>query len=124
MNVVIVRGRLSRPPEHRDLPSGDTVVSYEVTVERPGERSESVPVVWHAPPPRALDLEPDTEVVAVGRVRRRFFRARGAIQSRTEVVADAVVPARQATRVRQLLAAAAEAVADAAGGGDHGCRPG
>ena len=32
----------------------------------------------------------------VGRVRRRFFRAGGVTQSRTEVVADEVVPTRLA----------------------------
>ncbi len=106
MNIVIVRGRLSRPPELRELPSGEAVVGYEVVVERDGQRSESVPVVWYAPPPSARDIEPDTEVVAVGRVRRRFFRAGGATQSRTEVVAERVlVAARPAsvTRLRQQL---------------------
>jgi single-strand DNA-binding protein len=113
MNVVIVRGRLSRPPERRDLPSGDSVVAYEVTVERRGARAESVPVVWHGPPASAVDLEPETEIVAVGRVRRRFFRARGVTQSRTEVVADAVVPARQAKRVGGLARATIAAVTEA-----------
>jgi single-strand DNA-binding protein len=39
----------------------------------------------------------------VGRVRRRFFRAGGTTQSRTEVVADSVVPARQAKRARAAV---------------------
>jgi single-strand DNA-binding protein len=111
MNVVVLRGRLSRPPEHRDLPSGDSLVAYEVTVERNGEKAESVPVVCFGAAPSAADLEPDTEVVVVGRVRRRFFRAGGSTQSRTEVVADGVVPARQAKRVERLLAAPREVLA-------------
>jgi single-strand DNA-binding protein len=104
MNVVVLRGRLSRPPEHRELPSGDQLVAYEVTVERSGEgeKAESVPVVCSARGAPA-DLEPDTEVVVVGRVRRRFFRAGGATQSRTEVVAEAVVRARNAKRVATLV---------------------
>ncbi|MCU1373865.1 MAG: hypothetical protein JWO68_1151 [Actinomycetia bacterium] len=107
MNITIVQGYLSRPPEERLLPSGDTLVAYEVTVPAgPGRRAESVPVVWLAAPPSASGLEADTEVVVIGRVRRRFFRAGGSTQSRTEVVADQVVPARQAKRVARLVVAA------------------
>jgi single-strand DNA-binding protein len=46
----------------------------------------------------------------VGRVRRRFFRAGGTTQSRTEVVADTVVPATQAKRVEAALRRAREAL--------------
>ena len=52
-------------------------------------------------------VEPGAEVVVSGRVRRRFFRAGGVTQSRTEVVADAVVATRQAKRARSLVSAAA-----------------
>lgn len=110
MNVVVLRGRLSRPPELRTLPSGDSLVAYEVTVERTGGKAESVPVVCFTES-AAPDLEPETEVVVVGRVRRRFFRAGGSTQSRTEVVADGVVPARHAKRVARLLAAPREVLA-------------
>lgn len=114
MNLVILRGALSRPPERRELRAGGVVVAYDVTVPGRGEGSaESVPVVWFAPPAGAADLEPDAEVVVVGRVRRRFFRSDGSTQSRTEVVADRVIPARRAktaTRaVTDALAAAEEA---------------
>ena len=112
MNVVVLRGRLSRPPEVRDLPSGDSLVAYEVTVERNGEKAESVPVVCFAVSAAPTDLEPDTEVVVVGRVRRRFFRAGGATQSRTEVVADGVVPARHVKKVAKLLAGPREVLMD------------
>jgi hypothetical protein len=47
----------------------------------------------------------------VGRVVRRFFHAGGSVQSRTEVVADVVVPRRQTRRARQALARAAEDLA-------------
>jgi len=43
------------------------------------------------------------EVVVTGRVRRRFYRAGGATQSRTEVVAHAVVRAGDGRRVRRLV---------------------
>ena len=104
MNITVVRGRLSRAPEARDLPSGDHLVAYELTVEHPGARAESVPVVWHDPPAAALAVDAGDEVLAVGRVRRRFFRVTGgSTQSRTEVVADTVLPARQAKRCRTAL---------------------
>ncbi|MGH9183919.1 MAG: single-stranded DNA-binding protein [Acidimicrobiales bacterium] len=106
MNVVVLGGHLSRPPERRQLPSGDGLVAYEVTVPRAGQRAESVPVVWFGAPATAVDLEPGAGVVVVGRVRRRFFRAGGATQSRTEVVAERVVPAHHSGRVRRALAAA------------------
>ncbi len=114
MNIVIIRGRLCRPPEVRLLASGDALVSYQVTVARVGGRAESVPVAWVAAPPSAAELEVDEEVVVVGRVRRRFFRAGGATQSRTEVVADRVVPVRHRVRAAAAVSgalAAAEALA-------------
>jgi len=107
MNISIVRGALSRPPQAKTLPSGDLLVAYDVTVPATAERAaESVPVVWFGAPDAARDLEPETEVVVVGRVRRRYFRSGGATQSRTEVVAHAVVPARQAKRAARVARAA------------------
>jgi single-strand DNA-binding protein len=110
-NLVVVRGVLSRDPEARQLPSGDALVAYDVTV-RPdptnGEapRAESVPVAWFDPPAAATAMAAGDDVVVVGRVRRRFFRAGGATASRTEVVATRVVPARAPAKVRSALAAA------------------
>lgn len=107
MNVVVLRGALSRSPEARDLRSGDVLVTYEVTVPgRDGSPAESVPVVWFTPPVGAADLDAGTEVVVVGRVKRRFFRAGGATQSRTEVVADKVIPVRRAKAAERAVAAA------------------
>lgn len=97
-NVVVLIGRLARPAETRELPSGDRLVAYEITVDRPGERAETVPVVWVGAPASAGDHDVDEQMVVVGRVRRRFYRAGGATQSRTEVVAEAVVNARHAKR--------------------------
>lgn len=108
MNVVILRGLLSRPPARRTLPSGDELVTYEVTVARSEGPDESVPVVWFGAPASAVDLDAGDAVVAVGRVRRRFYRAGGSTQSRTEVVADGVVPARHTVRAARLVEGAAE----------------
>jgi len=103
MNVVVLRGRLSRPAEPRDLPSGEPVIQLEITIPRPGEKSETAPIVWHNPPSRAYNLDVGQEVMVLGRVRRRFFRSGGSTQSRTEVVAEEVVTARQARKVENLI---------------------
>ena len=102
-NVVVLRGRLTRPAAVRSLPSGDELVELEVSVRREGERAESAPVVWADAPAVARELDVGDEVLIVGRVRRRFFRAGGVTQSCTEVVAEAVVPAAQTRRARSAL---------------------
>ena len=111
MNLVALIGRLARPAEERSLPSGDRLVTYQITVPRLEGKAESVPVVWFNPPATAVDHAVDEELVVVGRVVRRFFHAGGGVQSRTEVVADVVVPRRQTRRARQALARAAEDLA-------------
>ena len=112
-NVVVLMGKLARPPESRELPSGDRLVAYEVTVERPNERAETVPVVWFAAPASAADHDVDEKMLVVGRVRRRFFRTGAGTQSRTEVVAEAVVNARHTKRAAAALERAQERLADA-----------
>lgn len=104
MNIVVLRGRLSRPSQHRTLPSGDRLVALEVTVRHEGRAAETVPVVWFDPPATSGALDVDHEVVVVGRVRRRFFRASAATQSRTEVVAETVIPARRGKQAEAALA--------------------
>jgi single-strand DNA-binding protein len=103
MNVCIIQGRITRPPERRVAGDGRSLVSYELAADRPEGGTESVPVVWEGAPAVAVDLDVDAEVVVVGRVRRRWFRAGGATQSRTEVVAEGVVPRRAGRRVAKLV---------------------
>ena len=110
MNVVILNGVLSRAAEARVLPSGDRLVDYEVTTRDEEGRADSVPVSWSAPEGKGL-YEAGEAVVVTGRVRRRFYRVAGATQSRTEVVADAVVRASDTRRVQRLLEKAVAAVA-------------
>jgi single-strand DNA-binding protein len=102
MNVVALVGRLTRPAEHRELPSGSHLLSYDVSITNPEGPAETVPVVWFDAPASAV-CEVDEQVVVIGRVRRRFFRAGGATQSRTEVVADSVYPTRHKKRVEASL---------------------
>ena len=102
MNVSIVRGTLSRPPDTRTLASGASIVSYDVTVRPDEGPAETVPVSWFDPPASAAKLGEGDEVLVTGRVRRRFYRAGGRTQSRTDVVADTVV--RTTARVRAARA--------------------
>jgi len=105
-NLSILVGTLSRDPEARSLPSGSTVLALELTVHPDPGPAESVPVAWFDAPDAARTWAAGEEILVVGRVRRRFFRAGGATQSRTEVVAATVVPTRQAARSRRALTAA------------------
>ena len=103
MNVVVLRGRLSRPAEERVLRSGTRLVTLELTVAHPGVRADSVPVAWMDAPATAARLDTGDEVVVVGRVRRRFFRTGAGTQSRTEVQAEQVVATRQAKRAAKAV---------------------
>jgi single-strand DNA-binding protein len=114
-NLAIVRGRVARPPVVREGAVGDVLVAWDLAVAGVdgGARSETVPVVWAVSASRSDAVGEGDELLVVGRVRRRFFRSGGVIQSRTEVVADQVIPARQRAKVSRAIG---EAVARLAGG--------
>ncbi len=114
INLTVLVGRLFRPPGLRPLPSGDSVLTLELSMRVEGAPTESVPVAWFAPAPTAASWEAGEELLVVGRTRRRFFRAGGATQSRTEVVAETVTPTRRAATARKALLAAVDPVLDAA----------
>ncbi len=103
INLVVLQGVLARPAQDVELPSGDRLVSLEVTVRRQEGAAEPVPVQWADPPAWASVLDTGTEVAVLGRVRRRFFRAGGITQSRTEVVASRVVRASSRAKVRAMV---------------------
>ena len=104
-NLVLLRGTLSADVRQRELPSGQLLAQFDVTT-RDERGTQSVPVAWFEPTVALRDLETGVEVVVVGSVRRRFFRAGGATQSRTEVVAEKVVVARRGRDVRRVVDAA------------------
>jgi single-strand DNA-binding protein len=111
-NLAVIRGTVPSEPQARDLPAGGVVVQFDVTtrIETNGrETTVSVPVAWNDPTPAQLGiLVVGAELVVVGTVRRRFFRVGGATQSRTEVVADAVIPVRRHKGVAAALRDAAD----------------
>ena len=106
-NLAVLRGRVRGEPVIRALPSGSTVVQFDLVTTITGDgrpSTVSVPIAWTDPRPAAARLVVDgVELVVVGSVRRRFFRVGGATQSRTEVVADAAIPVRRRTQVAALL---------------------
>lgn len=100
LNLAVVRGVLASEPRVTELPDGRTVHNFEVRADVRGDRT-MVPVAWHDParPPR---LSKGDAVVVVGGVRRRWFRAGGGSQSRTEVLADDVARSGSARAERAL----------------------
>ncbi|MDA8048333.1 MAG: hypothetical protein M0Z30_24350 [Actinomycetota bacterium] len=119
-NVVFLQGLLARPAQDIVLPSGDRLVALEVTVRRPDSPAEPVPVQWPGAPAWVSGLDAGTEVAVLGRVRRRFFRAGGVTQSRTEVVATRIVRSSSRAKMRGLVAEATDALSRAADGGPAG----
>lgn len=103
VNEVTLVGRVSVDPESRELPSGDTLVTFRLIVPRPrrrraaggvGERSQ-VDVIdvacWSAASRRAaLRLSQDQMIRVEGSLHRRFFRAGGGAASRYEVEARSI----------------------------------
>ena len=86
MNIFVLHGTLPSEPRHRLLPSGDELITYEVTTELVNGAA-SVPVAWLRPSRPPADATGD-DIVVIGHVRRRFFRAVSGAASRTEVVAS------------------------------------
>lgn len=110
-NLAIVRGTVPNDPQLRDLPDGGVVAQFDVTTRLDGGGrlvNQAVPVAWSDPPAAIEAITAGSDIVVIGTVRRRFFRVGGATQSRTEVVADAVLP----TRRRKQVAAALREAAD------------
>lgn len=105
LNVAAVCGTVTSEPKQRELPSGSVVTNVEVTT-RLDDGTCSVPVVVVDTP---VTVGAGDQVVVVGRVVRRFFRAGGVTQSRTELVASALVrTSRKRTAERALERAVAE----------------
>ena len=98
-NVVLLRGHLTSEPVLRALPSGDTVTQLELTTTVAG-RATSVPVALHG---RTVSVTEGDEVVVIGHVSRRFFRAGGVTQSRTEVIASEVVRSTRRRTVERAI---------------------
>ncbi len=110
VNCAIVRGVLSSLPEIRVLASGTELATLQVTTRPTVGAAVSVPVSLSDPPAWVAMLSPGDEVVALGVVRRRFFRAGGATASRVEIDASKLVRASDKRGLNALTRIATAAV--------------
>jgi single-strand DNA-binding protein len=96
LNLVVLAGRLTAPPEIRQFESGARLVRYLITVrsEEPTRRVDVVPVTLWEPPEGLLDADPQpgTRLWVAGSVQRRFWSESEGRRSRLEVVADQICP--------------------------------
>ena len=72
------------------------------------EKALTVPVVQFDALGATENLAAGADIVVTGSVKRRFYRAGGQTQSRTEVVADKILPATATKRVEKAIATATE----------------
>lgn len=111
-NEVVLVGRVSGEPEQRELPSGDSLVSWRVVVARPaprrappqGVRPSTIDtldcVAWTASLRRTARGLVDGDVVAVeGALRRRFWRGGAGAVSRCEIEVSSLRRVGPRTRV-------------------------
>jgi single-strand DNA-binding protein len=115
LNLAVVRGSCSSIPDVRELASGRVIAVVQVTTRPDDGAAISVPVVLWDPPAWVEDLDEGDEVVAVGRVRRRFYQAGGAAASKVEIEADLLAKAGDKRRVGAALRRARDVLETLAG---------
>ncbi len=109
LNAVLLFGALSSDAVLRELPSGEKVVNLEVTTTTLDGRI-SVPVT--SKDASLGKLMVGDEIFVVGVVKRRFFRAGVALQSRTEVHASKVISGGKKAQIRKLVGVATRDLAN------------
>ena len=119
LNVAVVSGVCSSPPEVRVLESGTRVASLSVRAPArggngtdAGERATSVPVTVWDPPAWVEELDTGAAVMVVGQVRRRFYSRPGGAGSRVDLEATAIARSRDRRRVDAALRRATTLLAD------------
>lgn len=105
-NLSVIVGQLITEPVRRTLPGGTALLSFSLTVRRTGAATTSVPLVWYDPPKRTLRWQLDDELIVLGSVVRRFYRAGGITASRTEVVVERAEVTRRRAATRRIAQAA------------------
>lgn len=91
VNLVVLRGVTSAPPELRTLTSGRRLATISVRVHALDPGATSVPVAVREPPAWVEDLDEGAPLVIVGALRRRFFKTKtGGTGARVEVEARAI----------------------------------
>ena len=93
-NEVVLRGRVAAPADERELPSGDTIVTARLIVDRDAsalgrstQRVDTIDcVAWLRRVQRSMrSWEQGERVEVAGAIRRRFFRGATGPVSRVEV---------------------------------------
>lgn len=92
MNLVVLAGSVSAPPEHRVFESGAKLLRLLVTVraDEPRRRVDVVPVTLWDPPAELAEVSLGRRVLVAGSVQRRFWSEEKGRKSRLEVVAQQV----------------------------------
>lgn len=92
MNLVVLAGSVSAPPEHRVFESGAKLLRLLITVrtDEPRRRVDVVPVTLWDPPDELEQVAIGSRVWVAGSVQRRFWDAEAGRKSRLEVVAQQV----------------------------------
>ena len=106
INLSVVRGVASGPPEFRALASGRRLATFALKTHGLEPPATSAPVAVWDPPAWLEALESGDDVIVAGCLRRRFYRnATGALATRVELEASLVgrgSDARKLRRVRRL----------------------
>ncbi len=100
LNVVIVEGVVRGEPVSDELADGTQRLAFDVK----GDGHEA-PVTWFGPASKVPKVREGTRVTVVGSIRRYFYRSRGAVVSRTDVVAEVVVTGSGKRRHNTLVGA-------------------
>ncbi len=99
VNVSLIIGPVSAPPEVRALKSGSRVATFALRVPTDVEgNATSVPVSLFDPPAWLDGIEAGEVLVVVGHLRRRFYQRPGGLGSRVDVEATFVGRAKDKRR--------------------------
>jgi single-strand DNA-binding protein len=93
VNVVVLAGTVAAEPVERQLPSGDEVTEFRLSVPEEGKRLLPLPVtVWHkSVGKRTLKgIAKGDDVLVYGTLARRFYRSGAGARSLTEVIASGI----------------------------------
>jgi single-stranded DNA-binding protein len=119
LNIVVIAGTLSAPPEIRTFESGAKLARYLVTVRstEPRKRVDVIPVVqWDPPDDGPADqLDRGDRVWVVATVQRRFWTATDGRRSRLEVIAHHIQDFPEEAEAEAEAEAGGEAEAEAGG---------
>lgn len=102
-NAVFLRGRLAAEPLARELPSGDEILTFRLTVDRPPDGSEarsrvdSIDCATVVPRARRRveRAQPGDVLEVTGALHRRFWRSSAGLGSRYEVRVSSARSARR-----------------------------